>query len=185
MKRAVIVHCWGGNPDYAWYPWVKSELEKQGYDVQVPAMPDPDAPRRDKWVPYLQEIVGQPDDELVLIGHSIGSGTIMRYLETLGDNEKVGKVIFVAGFTDQLGFKELENYFDQLLDFAKIKSKSARGFMAIQSDNDPFVSAQYGQRLKDELGAKLIIKHGASHMSGSVDDEEACLDLPELVSELA
>lgn len=184
MKRAVIVHCWGGNPDYAWYPWVKSELEKKGYEVLVPAMPDPDAPARDKWVPYLREIIGQPDDDLGLIGHSIGSGTIMRYLETLGEDEKVGQVIFVAGFTDELGFKELENYFDHPLDFAKIKSKSARGFTAIQSDNDPFVSAQYGQRIKDELGAKLIIKHGANHMSGSVDDESACLQLPEVLAEI-
>jgi len=183
MKRAVIVHCWGGSPDYAWYPWVKAELEKRGYEVQVPAMPDTDMPRRDKWLPYLQEVVGQPDEELILIGHSIGAATIMRYLEIL-DDEKVGKVIFVAGFTDQLGFKELENYFDEPFDFAKIKSKSARGFVAIQSDNDPFVSAQYGQRLKDELDAKLIIKHGANHMSGSVDDEEACLELPEVVTEL-
>lgn len=184
MKRAVIVHCWGGNPDYAWYPWAKIELEKKGYQVDVPAMPESDMPSRNKWVLYLQEVIGKPDDGLALIGHSIGAATIMRYLETLDDDERVGKVIFVAGFTDQLGFQELENYFAEPLNFAIIKSKSSNGFVAIQSDNDPFVSTQYGERIKQELGAKLIIKHNANHMSGPVDDEESCLELPELLAEL-
>lgn len=183
MKRAVIVHCWGGNSNYAWYQWAKAELEKQGYLVTVPDMPDPDPPKLATWLPHLQEVIGQPDDELLLIGHSIGTVTIMRYLETL-ESGQVGKVILVAGFTDQLGFKELENFFDTRLDFGKIKPKSKNGFVAIQSDNDPFVSEQYGERLKDELDAKLIIKHNAGHMSGSVDGEEACTELPEVMENL-
>ncbi len=182
MKRAVLVHCWGGSSNYAWYPWAKLELEKLGYEVIVPDMPDPDPPKLATWLPHLREVVGQPDDELVLIGHSIGTVTIMRYLEAL-ESGRVGKVIFVAGFTDQLGFSELENFFDTRLDFDRIKLKSKNGFVAIQSDNDPFVSEQYGERLKDELGARLVIKHNANHMSGAVDNEEACTELPELIEE--
>lgn len=183
MKRAVIVHCWGGSSNYAWYPWVKSEMEKLGYQVAVPDMPDPDPPKLATWLPRLKEVIGQPDDELVLIGHSIGTVTIMRYLETL-EGGQVGKVILVAGFTDQLGFSELENFFDNRLDFGKIKPKTKNGFVAIQSDNDPFVSEQYGERLKDELGATLVIKHNANHMSGAVDGEEACTELPEVIENL-
>ena len=183
MKRAVIVHCWGGNSNYAWYQWVKAELEKQGYSVTVPNMPDPDPPKLATWLPHLQKVIGEPDDELLLIGHSIGTVTIMRYLETL-ESGQVGKVILVAGFTDQLGSKELENFFDTRLDFGKIKPKSKNGFVAIQSDNDPFVSEQYGERLKDELDAKVVIKHNAGHMSGSVDGEEACTELPEIIGNL-
>ncbi|HJQ08726.1 MAG TPA: alpha/beta fold hydrolase [Candidatus Saccharimonadales bacterium] len=183
MKRAIIVHCWGGNSNYAWYPWAKSELEKLGYEVIVPDMPDPDPPKLATWLPHLQEAIVQPDDELVLIGHSIGTVTIMRYLEAL-EGGQVGKVILVAGFTDQLGFSELENFFDTRLDFGKIKPKSKNGFVAIQSDNDPFVSEQYGERLKDELGAKLVIKHNANHMSGAVDGEEACTELKEIIENI-
>jgi predicted alpha/beta hydrolase family esterase len=183
MKRAVIVHCWGGNSNYAWYPWAKAQLESLGYQVTVPDMPDSDPPILATWLPHLQEIIGQPDEELVLIGHSIGTVTIMRYLESL-ESGSVGKVILVAGFTDQLGFKELENFFENRLDFSKIKNRSKNGFVAIQSDDDPFVSEQYGERLKDELGAKLVIKHNAGHMSGSVDGEQACTELPKVIESL-
>lgn len=184
MKRALIVHCWGGSSNYAWYPWAKSELEKLGYKVSVPDMPDPDPPKLATWLPYLQNAIGTPDEELVLIGHSIGTVTILRYLESLPDDQIVGKVILVAGFTDQLGFSELENFFETGLDFAAIKPKTRNGFVAIQSDNDPYVSAQYGERLKAELGAQLVIKHNASHMSGAVDGEESCTQLPEVLKNL-
>lgn len=180
MKRAIIVHCWGGNSEYAWYPWAKAELEKLGYRVAIPDMPDPDPPKLATWLPYLQELIGEPDEELLLIGHGIGTVTIMRYLEAL-KGAQVGKVILVAGFTDQLGFKELENFFETRLDFEKIKTAVKGGCIVIQSDDDPFVSRQYGERLKDELNAVLIVKHHAGHMSGSVDGEKACTELPEII----
>lgn len=184
MKRAVIVHCWGGNPEYCWYPWVKTELKKRGYTVIVPAMPDSDAPDLSKWLPHLQEVIGEPDDELLLIGHSIGTVTIMRYLETLQPGIKVKQVILVAAFTDPIGTPELENFFVKPLDFKAISEKSINGFTLIQSDNDPYVSMDYGRQLKDALRAKLIIKSGAYHMSGGDDDGHECRELPELLAEI-
>lgn len=183
MKRAILIHCWGGTPDYAWYPWVKNQLQQKGYHVAVPSMPHTDEPKVTEWLPELQKTIGEPDEDLVLIGHSLGTVTIMRYLETL-QNARIGKAIFVAGFTDQLGFKELENFFETPLNFASIRSKTKDGFVAIQSDDDPFVSQQYGARLQDELGAKLVIKHNAGHMSGAVDGEAACVELPEVIAAL-
>ena len=58
MKRAVIVHCWDGKPNYAWYPWVKKELEKKGYLVKVPAMPETEIPKLALWLPKLEETIG-------------------------------------------------------------------------------------------------------------------------------
>lgn len=184
MKRAVNVHCWGGTPEYAWYPWVKQELEQRGYQVSIPQMPDTNRPRLDAWLPCLQQCIGEPDDELALIGHSIGTATIMRYLEALPENQRVGKVILVAGFTDPLGFRQLENFFEKRLAYTEIRSRAVHGFTAIQSDDDPYVAAQYGQRLRQELGAKIVIKHHVGHMSGPVDGETSCTELPEVITEV-
>ncbi|HUD07349.1 MAG TPA: alpha/beta hydrolase [Candidatus Saccharimonadales bacterium] len=185
MKRAIIIHCWGGNPDYAWYPWVKKELEKKGYEVIVPSMPETDMPKAALWVPKLKEIIGTPDEDLVLIGHSIGCATIMRYLESVDDGQKVGKVIFVAGFTDNLGFGEIKNFFQYPINKKKIKKSVKRGIVAIQSDNDPYVPfSKFKDVLEADFDAKLVVKHGAGHMSGPVDDEESCLELPEVVAEV-
>src|SRR6185437_15891306 len=185
MKRAVIVHCWGGGPDYAWYPWVAKQLEAKEFEVLVPEMPDTEEPKLNKWLPHLEEVIGEPDEELVLIGHSLGCAAVMRYLETLPEDKKVRKVILVAAFTDQIGFKELESFFKKPFNFEKIKAKSLEGFVVLQSDNDPFVSEQYGNRLEEELGAVLLIKEDAEHMSGPLLEDDSCIELPEVVEEVA
>ena len=181
MKRAVIVHCWDGYPNYCWYPNAKRQLEEAGFSVEVPIFPHTEAPTQEDWVPFLSGLIGEPDEDLYLIGHSVGCITILRYLETLQDEDMVGGVVLIAGFTDDIGYKELSNYFERPIDFAKIKSKCKNGFVAIHSDNDPYVDLKYGEILKKELGAELIVKSNMGHFSGPVDDEKSCTELPEVV----
>lgn len=182
MKKAIIVHCWDGFPGYCWYPYVKRELEKKDFLVEVPAFPETEKPILDNWLPVLKEKVGKPDENTYLIGHSVGCITILRYLESL-DNELLGGVILVAGFTDDLGFKELENFFTKEINFEKIR-KHAKKFTAIHSDNDPFVPMRHGDFLKEKLGAELIVKDNYKHFSGHVDKEESCVELPDVVENI-
>ena len=174
------MHCWDGKPDYCWYPYAKRELEAKGFEVAVPAFPDTDAPNLAKWLPVLKELAGEANEELFLIGHSVGCITILRYLETLGEGQKIGGAVLVAGFNDDLGFDELKNFFTTDLNLDALKQK-ANKFVAIHSDNDPFVPLKHGDTFKDKLGAELIVKHAMKHFSGPVDDEKSCLVLPDVV----
>ena len=180
MKRVSIVHCWEAYPEYCWYPYVKKELEAEGFDVQVPAFPETDKPKLDKWLPVLKKAIGTPDENLFLVGHSVGCITILRYLESLDEGQRIGGAVLVAGFTDNLGFDELKNFFTTGIDFKKIKQK-ANHFVAIHSDDDPFVPLKHGDIFKERLDAELIIKHNFKHFSGPVDAEESCTILPEVV----
>ena len=89
-KRAFLIHGWEGRPENEWRPWLKNELEKRGLQVFVPAMPDTANPMMDKWVPHLTQTVGTPDENTYFVGHSVGCITILRYLETLNKDEKIG-----------------------------------------------------------------------------------------------
>ncbi|MDP2630804.1 MAG: alpha/beta fold hydrolase [Candidatus Uhrbacteria bacterium] len=180
MKRALIIHCWGGYPEYCWYPWAKQELEKQGIEVVVPAFPNTDTPQLNLWLPELEKVIGRPDEDTFLIGHSIGCALIMRYLESLADDEKVRGAVFVAGFIGDLGFPEIKNFFETPLDFEKIKKKCPK-FVAIQSDNDPYVPVPQADMLKEKLGVHVIMKHNFAHFSGAVDNEASCVELPDVV----
>lgn len=180
MKRAIIIHCWEGYPEYCWYPYARRELEKLGFQVEVPQFPETEKPQLTKWLPYLQSIVGEPDGELFLIGHSVGCATIMRYLESLPAGKKIGGVVFVAGYIGDLGYEELKNFFETPVNFQKIKSHCGK-FIAIHSDNDPYVDLKFADLFKRELGAEVIIKHNMRHFSGAVEGEKACLELPDVV----
>ncbi len=190
MKRVVIVHCWSGYPEYCWYPKTKKELEekalpagRQGFKVEVPEMPETDTPKLSLWLPKLTEVIGTPDEKLFLVGHSAGVITILRYLEGLEKGQKIGGVVMVAGFTDDLGLAELKNFFEKPLDFEKIKTH-CDNFIAITSDDDPFVPLKYGEILKEELGAKLIIKHQMDHFSGPVEDPNSIVSLPDVTENI-
>lgn len=183
MKRVIIVHCWDGYPEYCWYSQTKKELEEKGFKVEVPAMPETNLPKLSLWLPKLKEVIGKVDKDLYLVGHSAGVIAILRYLESLAAGQKIGGAVFVAGFTDKLIYDELQNFFETPIDFNKIKQHCNK-FVAIHSDNDPFVPLKYGDILKEKLGAKLMVKHKMGHFSGPADDSQSVTSLPEVTQEI-
>ena len=129
MKRVIIVHGWDGYPEAGWFPWLKNELEKKGFEVLVPQLPQPKVPRIENWVPKLTETVGTPDENTYLVGHSMGCQTIARYLEALPEGVKIGGAVFIGGFfkrlTDINGEEEQEvvnHWLKTPLDLQKVKS---------------------------------------------------------------
>ena len=52
MKNAITFHGTGCDPKMFWIPYVKSELEKLGYKVFAPLLPDAEEPLLSKWLPF-------------------------------------------------------------------------------------------------------------------------------------
>lgn len=165
QKRAFLIHGWDGHPEEGWRPWLKSELEKRGFNVSVPAMPDTKNPKMNAWLKQLANVVGEPGENCYFVGHSLGCITILRYVESLKESQKVGGAVLVAGFTSDLGYEELQSFFAKRIDWNKI-NLHCKKFIAIHSDNDPYVSLHYGDFFKQKLGAELIIERYMKHFSG-------------------
>jgi len=179
MKRVFIIHRWSGSPEGDWYPWLKKELEQRGFEVFVPAMPNTDEPKIEEWIPFLANIVGEPDENTYFVGHSIGCQAIIRYLQTLPDGVKIGGGIFVAGWFNlsEFSFKEepseeeesriiAKPWMEMPINFEKIK-KTTNNFIAVFSDNDPYVPLDDKDIFKEKLGAEIIIEYNKGHFSGS------------------
>ena len=164
-KRIFLIHGWEGRPEEGWRPWLKKELENKRFSVFIPAMPNTEHPKMDEWVKHLIKTVGMPDKDCYFVGHSLGCITILRYLETLKENQEVGGVILVAGFASNLGYEELGSFFTKPISWGKIKSH-CRKFVAIHSDNDSYVSSHYGDLFKEKLNAVVITEHNMKHFSG-------------------
>jgi len=179
-KRVFIIHGWGASPEANWFPWMKTELEKHDFMVSVPQMPHAYFPKQEEWLKHMQETVGAPGENTYFVGHSLGVIAILRYLETLPKSQKIGGAILVSGFSESLGtIAEIENFFEKPVSYGKIKSHCSN-FVIIQSDDDPFVPMQKAEILQEELGAKMIMLHGAGHINmGS-----GHFELPEAVEEL-
>lgn len=177
QKRAFIIHGWNGSPTNCWFPWLKKELEKNGFSVTAPSMPNPKNPTIEGWVGYLSKIVGTPDENTFLVGHSIGCQAILRYIEKL--QKPVGGVVCVAGFLNSLNIDDEERYatakpwLEIPMDYGKIK-KNAVKIIAIFSDNDESVGLGNKDLFEKNLDAKTIAEHNKGHLS----DDAGIKELP-------
>ncbi len=169
MKRAIIVHGWRGTPNSGWKPWLKKELEARNFFVELPVMPNTDAPAIDAWVKHLAKLVDEEDDNY-LIGHSMGCQAILRYLENKPEKVKVKGAVLVAGFITSLSDAIMGNpdeaiiakpWLETPIDLQKVKSNADK-LISIVSDDDQYILEDNWESF-EKLG-KLIVLHKKGHI---------------------
>jgi predicted alpha/beta hydrolase family esterase len=163
MKKALIIHGWESNPDDHWYQEGKAILDKVGFEVYIPHMPGHSFPIEAEWVKVVSDF--EPDGESVLVGHSLGAPTILRYLENA--HNKVGKVVLIAGFASSLHLnypnaEYPDAFVNHEFDWDKIKSNVGE-IIILNQDNDPWVPLEKGKEIADKTGSKLVVVPGNDH----------------------
>lgn len=160
VKRVLMIHGWESNSKEHWFLEKKERLEKLGYEVVVPDMPNSLHPKREEWVKVIDDF--KPDENSILIGHSLGGVTVLRYLENAGG--KSGKNIFIATPIRKLGagYEEIENFLEGDFNWDKIKENSGKSIVLNQTE-DPSVTLQHGKDLAKFINAELVITKGNDH----------------------
>lgn len=182
MKRAFLIHGWGGSPSHGFFPWLKEELESRGYLVAVPFMPNSDRPTYETWVPFLESLIGTPDEETLLIGHSMGCKAALCAAERLPKGGRIGMIVMVAPVIDRIdGMEEADvdtvrPLLARVLDAEVIRGSTTR-LIGIFSDDDPYIPLDNETYCRISLGAETMILHGRRHFSG----DDGCIKLPELL----
>lgn len=186
QKHAYLIHGWGGGPHNSFRPWLKLKLEEAGYEATCPLLPDTNHPVVEAWVGALRHAIRNPDEETVLVGHSLGCLTLLLFIQSLPDDARVGKLILVAPVFDavmRLSDEEkklFEPWLNAPLDYERIRSKT-RSVAVFLDDSDPWIPLQSTQEIaKEKLGAKIIIEHAAAHFS----DEEGKVEVPAVLKEI-
>ncbi len=166
MKTAIIIHGSYGNPNENWFPWLKSELEKVGYEVFVPEFPTPENQNLESWLNVFKEYENKLDKDTILIGHSLGPAFILNILERI--NKRIKACFFISGFLGLLDNKDFDDvnktFFHKEFDWEKIK-ENCNNFLLYHSDNDPYVSIEKAKELSNKLNAKLKIIKNAGHFN--------------------
>jgi len=172
MKKIYLIHEGGGSSENEWFNWLKKELTKKGIKVFSFDMPNTNNPKIDEWVKYLEQKIpfNSIDNETYFLGHSIGCQTIMRFLDKFPKEKEIAGCVFVAGWfnlkEDSYESKEEKEiacpWITNKIDFDRIK-RHTNNFLAIFSDNDPFVPLTDAKLFKERLGAKIIFKKAGGH----------------------
>ena len=186
MKKVYIVHGWGGSPKEPHIALIKEEAERHGFTAYALSMPDTNFPTIPAWVGKLRESVETPDQDTYFIAHSIGGQAVMRYLETLPEDTKIGGVIFLAGWfvlTNLEGPEEEEvckPWVETPINFASLRTKT-KNYTAILSDNDTWVPLEVTkEKFEKSLGATVLVEHGKGHFT----EDDGIIEVPTVIGEL-
>lgn len=162
MKNAIILHGTGDTPESFWIPWLKSELEKHGYEVWAPLLPDADNPDINKWLPFVMEN-GKFNNDTIIIGHSAGATLILALLDKI--DVKIKQAILVSGYSFSTGKDGVNGVLRKVYDWDKISKSTQEKIIFINSDNDPWGCNDFqGRRMMDMAGGIQIIIKGEGHM---------------------
>jgi predicted alpha/beta hydrolase family esterase len=168
MTRVFIVHGWGDKPGDHWMRWLKGQLERNGFSVAAPAMPNTEAPVIDEWVPYLNREVGGAGEETYYVGHSIGCQTILRHIERLPAGSTVHGAAFVAPWFVLDGLSDEEEaiarpWIETPIDVAAVRSRLPE-LTAFFSSDDPWVTLDNIALFDKRLGARTHLLEGRKHI---------------------
>jgi len=122
MNRAIILH---GITDYKechtdkypslsnfhWIPWLQKQLLINDVFTQTPEMPKPWKAKYNKWKKEFERY--HTDDTKFLVGHSAGSGFLVRWLSE--NTVKPEKLVLVAPWMDPIS-KNSGNFFNFKID---------------------------------------------------------------------
>lgn len=186
MKRAYLIHGWAGGPHNSFRPWLKKELEKNGYQVHCPQLPDTNHPTVENWVGSLRVEIQNPDEDTVLVGHSLGCKALMLYLADLPASTRVGALVLVAGtYDDAINFNEKERrmylpWKEAAVDYEKIRTIT-RSVIAFFDDSDTWIPLESSVTIaREQLGADVVIEHDRGHYS----DDEGKVEVPRVLEKI-
>ncbi|MGY4711203.1 RBBP9/YdeN family alpha/beta hydrolase [Mycolicibacterium sp. CBM1] len=162
-RRAAIFHGYRATPEDHWFGWLARQLNHAGIPAQIPALPDPAAPRRDSWREAVSAALGVPRRESVVIAHSLGCLAVLSHLASLDGPWSLGTLVLVSGFVDRLpALPVLNNFIGDGVDLSGIRDRVG-SLTILRSDDDPYVPVGHTDRLAQLLQTSAVVVPGAGH----------------------
>jgi len=151
----ILLHGYTGSPKENFFPWLKKELEKRGYTVQVPVLPNTNNPDVSEQVDFVLKNC-KFDEQTILLGHSLGSVIALKVLEKV--KKPIRKLVLAAGFSEPKFLdkkRSFEKTFDWKFDFEKIK-KNVSKIKILRATNDSAVPQERAETLQQHFGGEIL-----------------------------
>ena len=167
--RVFLIHGFEGTPNGGWRPWLMAQLGQKDVFACSLAMPSPENPSSQEWTNEIARAVGSPNEQIFLVGHSLGVSAILQYLQSLKVEEQIGGAVIVSGpfqNTEDEYKTKLESFFVPAFDFTRIKN-ACKQFVVIHGANDPVVPFSDAESFGQALGCSVVSIPNGGHLNGS------------------
>ncbi len=162
--KFILIHGYKSGPDQGFWPWLIDELKKRGHDVVAPQLPDAENPDEQAWNEALLEEVKQVNDEVIVIGHSLGGAMALRFLEAV-EARSTPKACLLISTPWMIRSEKFRGFFMSELDFEVLMWKVSR-FAILHSREDDVIPFDHAEKYEKVLHAKLFAVDGAGHFLG-------------------
>ena len=178
----VILHGYTEHNNTEFFPWLKNQLERLGYKVQLPELPDTDAPLEHKQVEYVVKNIIF-NEKTILIGHSLGGAVAMKTLEKLPSGIFGLGLVAPGGLEKQFWTEDFEldrrtgaqkqylTGFDFEYDFTQITPKFKRCTI-LGSDNDSEYRLPWMKYLAKKLNGQLRMEQARGFHFTAIEEPE-------------
>ncbi|PYZ94953.1 hypothetical protein CR194_05400 [Salipaludibacillus keqinensis] len=178
-KRILFIHSAGPQDLNQGSSGLKVCLQKnlgEEYALLAPKMPDPENPTYALWKAQLEKELASFEDEIILIGHSLGGSVLLKYLSEGPCEQPISALFMIAspywGVDDDWRKEDF-----RLQDDFAAKLPHIPQIFLYHSQNEDIVPFAHVEHYKEKLPlAKIRIIDGAEHL---FDD-----GLPELLTDL-
>ena len=172
MKHLLIIHGWGNTraQDH-WQRHLAVELRKLGHNVHYPQLPDTETPNFADWaevvIAELEMIsqVAKPEDEIVVVTHSLGCSTWLRLATDGLLPISVRRLLMVAP-ADVAMLADVPSFIIEPTQVVREALKaSALNVTLLASDLDPWSPKGIRETYGNPLEIEPIVIEGAKHLA--------------------
>src|SRR5688572_1185979 len=99
MKEVLFIHSAGPQGHYEGSDFLVNYLRKKlgdDYEVVCPEMPDPENPHYDEWCEKLAEEFSSFNEDIMVVGHSLGGSVLLKYLSESARDKSISGVFIIA-----------------------------------------------------------------------------------------
>jgi uncharacterized protein len=162
-KQIHIIHGYEASPSSHWFPWLKGKLIADDHQVSVLHMPNSSNPKKEDWLETLANKIKNLDTNTYFVAHSLGSITLLNYLEQLDPLPEFGGFILVSGFSERLSsLPSLDPFTVKEVNYQKIIS-AANSRAGIAAKDDYIVPCELSQNLSKQLDASFYPVEKGGH----------------------
>lgn len=181
MAQVNVIHGYTASPEENWFPWLQAQADLHRIELNVLRLDPSERPKLQVWNQQIHDQLGSLNEDSVLIAHSLGCLAILHYLSHELQQQRIRKLILVAGFNGRLGrLDEVNPFIDAaVIDFELLKQQIAE-CVVIYSKGDDRVLPDFSLEQAQSLNARVI----AAQHQGHFIDSEGCTELPEVWQEI-
>lgn len=162
--RIILIHGYKSSPQMNFFPWLTNELREKGFDVVVPELPNPAEPDRDAWTKALIEACGTLTANDVIVGHSIGGATALRFLEG-AEAKTTPHACILISTPWMVKDDRFRGFFLTELDYDVLMWRASK-FAIIHAKDDAIIPVDHAHKYADVFHAKLVTPEEGGHFQG-------------------